>query len=453
MGNHISTEELGRLVSGRLVPAEARRIVRHLLTDCPTCQPKAATYGRVLFELDEGTEPAVASTGEHGGYGAAFEGALASLLQRDLPRFEKEFSLLDRLLAAAAEKPSLLDALRTVRRRDHGGWPEVEAMLRLADEERYRDRAKMLEFATFANVGAASLDPAVYGAGLVADLQARAMGELANAFRLNDEFDAAENFLARAIERTEEGTGDDLVLARLLDVTVSMHMDRRQLGEALETVNHVEQLYRRNGETHLAGRALISRGIATFYDDRHQEAVHFFRKGLEEIDEKQDPQLAAMARHDLIYALVACGEYREAGRLLFESNLREAYAAEPIGLLRLRWVEGAIFAGRRRFDQAERALLDTREGFLAQGEEYDASLVGLDLAGVWLELGKVRAVQELAEEMFEVFRELAVHREAVRALRTFRDACRKEEATVGLARQVLTFIRQVEWHPQRRFAV
>ena len=453
MGNHISAEELDRLVSGRLAPAEARKIVRHLLTDCPACRPTASTYGRVLFELDEGTELAVASAGERDAYGAAFEGALASLLQRDLPRFEKECSLLERLLAAAAERPSLLDALRTVRRRDHGGWPEVEAMLRLADEERYRDRAKMLELATVANVGAAALDPAVYGAGLVADLQARTMGELANAFRLNDEFDAAETLLARAIERTQEGTGDDLVLARLLDVSASLYMSRRQLGEALETLDQVERLYRRNGESHLAGRALISRGSATFYDDRPQEAVQLFRQGLAEIEERQDRQLATTARHNLIDALVACGEYREAGRLLLESNLREAFGLDPVNLLRLRWVEGRIFAGRRRFDQAERALIDTREGFLSRGEEYDASLVGLDLAGVWLELGKVRAVQELAEEMFEVFRDLAVHREAVRALRIFRDACRKEEATVGLARQVLTFIRQVEWHPQRRFAV
>ena len=70
-----------------------------------------------------------------------------------------------------------------------------------------------------------------------------------------------------------------------------------------------------------------------------------------------------------------------------------------------------------------------------------------------MEQGKTREVRELAEETFEIFRELKVHREALRAVRYFRDACRDEEASAGLARQVLTFIRQVEWHPQRRFAV
>lgn len=450
MGNHISAEELARFVSGGLARAERRRIVRHLLTDCPACQPMAAAYGRVLAGLDEGQEPPLAAADEPS-YDAAIDRALATVLRRDVPRFEKERSLLDRLLAAAAEKPSLLDALNTVRRRDHGGWPEVEAMLRLAEKERYRDRTRMLELVTLAKVGAAGLDPAVYGAGLVADLQARTLGELANAFRLNDEFDSAEGFLGRAFQRAEEGSGDQIVLARLFDISASLFMSRRQLGEALEMIDHAERLYRKSGETQLAGRALISRANALYFDDRPQEAITTARNGLAEIDEVREPQLGSIARKNLLDYLVECGEYREAGRLLFESNLREAFAADSVNLLRLRWVEGKIFAGRRRFAQAERALLDTREGFLARGEEYDASLAGLDLAGVWLELGKTSEVRELAEETFEIFRELAVHREAVRAVRYFRDACRKEEATASLAREVLTFIRHVEWHPQRKF--
>jgi tetratricopeptide (TPR) repeat protein len=452
MGNHISAEELARFASGRLAKAESRRIVRHLLTTCPACQSMAASFGRVLLDLDEGKEPPLIAADESA-YETAIDRALATVLRRDLPRFEKECSLLDRLLAAAAEKPTLMEALRTVRRREHGGWPEVEAMLRLAEKERYRDRARMLELATLANVGAAALNPAVYGTGLVADLQARTMGELANAFRLNNEFECAEGFLSQAFARAQKGSGDDLVLARLFDITASLQMDRRQLGEALEMIDHAERIYHKTGESHLAGRALIMKGNATYYDDRPQEAVQLFRQGLAEIDEQQDSQLANAAQHNLIEALADCGEYREAGRRLLASNLREAFASNPINLLRLRWVEGRIFAGRRRFGQAERALLDTREGFLARGEEYDASLAGLDLAGVWLELGKTREVQELAEETFEIFRELEVHREAVRAVRYFRDACRKEEASVSLAREVLTFIRQVEWHPQRKFAI
>lgn len=72
---------------------------------------------------------------------------------------------------------------------------------------------------------------------------------------------------------------------------------------------------------------------------------------------------------------------------------------------------------------------------------------------MWLEIGKAREVKELAEETFEIFEELKVHREALRAVRFFRNACQEQEASAALARQVAGFIRQLEWHPQRRFAV
>jgi tetratricopeptide (TPR) repeat protein len=451
MGEHVSAEMLERFIRGALGRDEARQVVRHLLTECPTCQALAAGCGRELFELADGREVAAPVGAEERAYDAMIDGALATVTQRHLPRLEKERGILVRLLAAVEEKPTLSAAIGTVQRRTHGGWPEVEALLKLAADERFRDRGKMLELAMFANVAASGLDPGVYGPALVADLQARTLGELANAFRLNDEFDCAEDFLERAMKRCEEGSGDDLVLARILDISASLYMSQRLLDQALETLEQVERLYRRSGETHLASRALIKRGNACFFDDRPREAVAHVRRGLDDLDEVKDAQLANIARKNLLDFLLALGEYREAGRLLFESNLREVFAGEPVILLQLRWVEGKILAGRRRVAQAERALLDVREGFLARGEEYDAALVGLDLAGVWLELGKAREVEELAEEMFETFQDLGVHREALRAVRYFRAACREQVATAELARQVARFIRQVEWHPQRRF--
>jgi tetratricopeptide (TPR) repeat protein len=452
MGKHISAKELWRFVRGELGAEEARIVVRHLLTECSECRTEAvAAFASLMLEPEE-REPADVA-GEVDVYDAAIDRALAKVVKRHLPRYEKERGILDRLLAALDEKPNLLEAMSAVRRRSHGGWPEVEAMLQMSFRERYRDRSKMYEYALFANVAAGSLDPKVYGEGLVADIQARTMGELANSLRLNDDFDGAESLLHSAFQRAREGTGDGLVAARLVDLSASLSMSQRRLGEALEMLENLPEKYHEYGETHLAGRALIKFGMATFYDDRPQEAAQLFRSGLEQIDEKLDPQLATTARHNFLLALVESGEYREAGRLLLESNLREAFSADPVNLLRLRWVEGKIFAGRRRYAQAERALLDVRKGFFARGEMYDAALAGLDLAALWLEVGKLGEVEELAEETLEVFRELEVHREAVRAVRYFRIACRERLASAALARDVARFIRGIEWHPGRRFAV
>jgi tetratricopeptide (TPR) repeat protein len=454
MGDHISAEEIGKFVTGRLRGAEAREVIRHMLADCPECQPGISAYGRLLFELDEGYEPAAVTSADPV-YDAAMDRALATVLDRHLPRVEKEKAHVEWLLEKAAERtPGIqgLDIWQDVKKKDQLGWPSLEALLRLSAEARYRDRDEMLFFAMLANIDAINLKPAVYGAALVADLRARALGEYANAWRLKNSFRNAEQCLDQAMQLTEDGTGDLLIMARLIDIKASLRLDQRRLGEALERLGYLHDLYRVNGETHLAGRALISLGIATFYDGRPREAAEHVEKGLAEIDEKQEPQLAASARHNLIDYLAESGEYRKAGRLLLDSNLREAFANDPANLLRLRWVEGKIFAGRGRLDQAERAFLDVREGFLGRGEEYDASLIGLELSGVWLKQGKAREVKKLAEEIYESFRELTVYAEAIRAVRYFREACRREEATADLVDHVLTFIRQIDWHPQRKFA-
>ncbi|HKH44005.1 MAG TPA: hypothetical protein VKM72_05000 [Thermoanaerobaculia bacterium] len=441
-------------MSSRLQKGEACKVLRHLLAECPECRPAVEVYGPLLFELDEGYEPP-APTGDAPEYDAALDRALATVLRRHLPRIEKDKARRDWLLEKAAERApdkKGLDLWADVKKKDQLGWPSLDALLRLCDEARYRDRDEMLLFATLAQIDARALDPAVHGEGLVADLRARALGELANAWRLKNKFNNAEQCLDEAMQLTEDGTGDLLVMARLLDLKVSLRMDQRRLGEALERLSYLHDLYRVNGETHLAGRALISLGIATFYDGRPREAADHIRKGLAEIDEARDPQLAASARHNLIYYLAECGEYRKASRLLLDSNLREAYAGDPINLLRLRWVEGTISAGRGRLAQAEQALLDVRKGFLARGEEYDAALLGLEICGVWLRQGRTSEVRKLAEEIYDSFRELTVYAEAIRALRYFREACRQEVASADLVRQVLTFLRQADWHPERAFA-
>ena len=138
--------------------------------------------------------------------------------------------------------------------------------------------------------------------------------------------------------------------------------------------------------------------------------------------------------------------------MLLKSGLREAFASDPVNLLRLRWLEGKIFAGRGRLAQAERAFREVRRGFLARDEEYDAALVALELAGVWLEQGKAAAVEELAEEIHEIFWDLGVHREARTAVGYLREACRRQEASPGLVRKIIAFLRRLEWQPQIQFA-
>ncbi len=146
-----------------------------------------------------------------------------------------------------------------------------------------------------------------------------------------------------------------------------------------------------------------------------------------------------------------CGACREAGALLLESGLRQALAGEPLSLIKVRWLEGKVFAGTGRAARAERAFQEARADFLAARQHYHAALVGLDLAEVWLDQGKAPEVRELAGEMLAIFRALGIHREAVRALDHLHRACRHQRATPATVRHVSRFLARLEQEPQLRF--
>jgi hypothetical protein len=53
----------------------------------------------------------------------------------------------------------------------------------------------------------------------------------------------------------------------------------------------------------------------------------------------------------------------------------------------------------------------------------------------------------------EIFKDLNVSREAERAVRYLRDACRQGAATVDLVQRVVSFLNRLEHQPGLRFAL
>jgi tetratricopeptide (TPR) repeat protein len=442
---HLEETEVERFIGGELPPEERRKVVRHLLDGCRPCRVKLASLSEVLFRAEHLKEDV------RGIQSFSYDAALvraATRARRYQARFRKERERLERALDAARLPDEELSdrALEGLR-----GWPRVEALLRLSFEERYRDPQRMLLLALAARLAAEELDPEDLGAGLVADFQARAWTEIGNAYRVNEQFDLAEAALGQAQALLEDGTGDVLLLARLADIKASLRIDQRWLGEAIELLGVVYDLYRQEGDFHLAGRALVSKGIATHYEGYPREAAHLLRDALQLVDVRKDSALVASTKLSIAYALVDCGEFKEAGRILLISGLRQTLAAEPLSLLKLRGVEAKVLAGLGKLGRAEWTFEQVREEFLSRERAYDAALVGLELAAVWLRQGKVARVRELAEETYEILRDLGVHQEAFRAVLFLREACRQQAVTLGLLRQVHGFLIRLEWNPQLRF--
>ncbi|HEV7504700.1 MAG TPA: hypothetical protein VGS07_07305 [Thermoanaerobaculia bacterium] len=296
-------------------------------------------------------------------------------------QWHKEQEKLTRVLELLGPNPRMLEGLSLQQVRTYRGWPLVEALLRRGGEARFRDPLAMRSLCFLAKDHAETLEPELYGwPALVFDLRAHAWAELANAYRVNEEYERADEAFAQADSYRWRGTGDLLLLARISDLEASLRREQRRFADATALENCAYDIYRSVGDTHLAGRALIKKGICARMAGEPRGAIKWIREGQSQLDGRRDPKLTAVGEQALLDAMTDCGQLQQASLMLMSSGLRQAFASDPLNLLRLRWVEGKILAGRGRLTQAERALAEVQRGFEERGLDHDAALVGRELA-------------------------------------------------------------------------
>lgn len=441
MADHLSEEHLGRFFRAEDV-SDWQAVVGHLVT-CELCLRRSLPWLDLLLipeQVEELAEPVVGADA----YDAAIDRAFQAVYKK-LPRLRAEKKRLAQALAQ--EDPPSGSRGKQVR-----GLAGVMRRLHRSFELRYVDPEGMLREAFLARITALNLNESTCGPQLVADLRARVAAELANAYRVTEDFQNAAVHFTEAERYREQGTGDLLLLARIGDLKASFAIDERRFGDALQLIEGVRVLYEELGERHLAGRALVSQAIFEDYQGESSRALLHFREALTLLDPERDPRLFASTQLSALDALVACGEYQEASRILFSSGLRQVFAEEPLNLLKLRWVEAKILAGLGRLERAERAFADVRRGFMEHGRHYHAAVSSLDLAAVWLRQGqKLSQIAALASENLELFERLRFGREALRATRYLADACYAGIADVVLVQHVASFLTRYEHDPRLVF--
>lgn len=448
---HPGKGEIAEFLAGRLEDEARSRVTHHLFVEgCRYCQRLFKRLAEPLLKDEPWT--AVEPVAEEQYDGAVARSIVAA--RSIASRWRKENAKLEQALVLLDQAPGGLEdsSLPYLRARALHGWPLCEALLRKSYEVRFSDPKRMLALAESAAGVAKHIKLEKYPwPGFVADIRAKAFAELGNAYRLALRFQDAEAALDKAREFLDEGTGDPLLRARTLDLEASLRSSQRRLDDAITLLDQVHSLYQDAGDPHLAGRALIKQGNSMRCQGYPRKAVDVLERGLKLIEPGRDPQLVSIAQQVLLDALADCGEYNRASRLLLQSGLREAFAAEPLNLLKLRWVEGKVLAGLGRVARAEDAFFEVRQGFIQRGQAYDAALVGLDLSAVWLKKGRAAAVRELAEEMYATLDDLGVHTEAARALYFVREACRCEAVSVSMIERVRTFLERLPWQAGLRF--
>src|SRR6185295_7189801 len=276
---HLGKGEIEDFLAGRPEASNRRRVILHLLGGCSRCQSRLKSFAEPLL----GEEPwAAAEPVAEESYDEALSLAGAAA-KSFLGRWRKERAKLQRALSLLEQFPKGFEDASFPARQAQAlhGWPLCEAFLRKSYESRFSDPKRMLDMAENAAGVAKHARPEKYPwPGFLADLRARAFAELGNAYRINDRLSEADAAFQRARDYLEEGTGDWFLRAHVLDLEASFRRAQRRLEDAIALLDQVHCLYLEAGDLHLAGRALISKGINTHYRGYPREAVGLCEEGL-----------------------------------------------------------------------------------------------------------------------------------------------------------------------------
>lgn len=281
-----------------------------------------------------------------------------------------------------------------------------------------------------------------------ASLRAFCSFHVSSALRGSGDLSAAYETLerAQALWKPDQESRENqpLAHARVLGLTASLFRDQGRLDEALDLLDQALSAPSEGEAKYLH----LNRANTLGKIGRHEEAVEALWQALPHIDPEREPRLLWSQRFNLAVNLVHLGRYEEAQQWM--GDIRRL-APKGVSRTRIVWLEGTLAAGLGQTGDAEALFKSVRDEFVARKNALDAALVSLDLAVLYLPQGRTAEVKALAVEMVTIFREQKVHREALAAVRLFREAAERERATVELARRLAEYLRRARFEEGVRF--
>lgn len=369
---------------------------------------------------------------------------------------------------AVAEATQVALTLREKQRMAAADRQEAEALCerlkRASPQERKDMVATFPEYRSWAVAVAlsrASERAAAHGAKLALDLarlgvdiasqlkgagrfRARLLGYcwayLGNAFRVANDFAAADAAFGRAWDNWNSGGDPDHLLEewRLFDLEASLRREQRRFEDALERLDRASEIAHCSNET--SGRLLLKKEHVYEQMGDIAMAVSVLAEATCLLRGSTDDRLVFTVRYNTAADLCQLERHREADALLPQVRELAEQLRNELDLLRVVWLEAEIANGLGRREHAVALLEQVRREFTARYLPYDAALSSLDLCVLFLEEGQTPKVRELALAMTWIFSAQGIEREALAALALFCQAASSDTATVELARAVIAEI-------------
>lgn len=429
--NHLQVQDFERFLRRATEPGTAPRnirLVRHLLSACAPCQ--------------ENLREAAATSPETYDYGASFAHA-EQALDAFLAKGRTSGVPAEDLLAELAQLPPAEQVRRMAS--DRYAVPSlVQHLIDTSHGVRYQDPAGMLHLANLARQAAQACPVDAAGsAPRLADLRAQAWRQYGNSLRVLGHLREAEEAISVARGHLEEGTGDPLLRARFCTQAVSLRLAQRRFDEAIGLAEEAGQIYTDLEDDHAFASTLVQKAIACLYAGEAEESIRILNRAIPLIQAERDPSLLLSACHNLVRSYIELGRPEQALSLYSETRDLYRRSEDPLFQLRFAWQEGLLLRDLGHLRVSETTLLHARQGFMDRELFYEAALISLDLAAVYVKLRAEDQLKQTVAETVPIFRALGVERELLGSLLQLQQPPHQNRQTLALLQVLSSRIEQL----------
>jgi tetratricopeptide (TPR) repeat protein len=211
-------------------------------------------------------------------------------------------------------------------------------------------------------------------------LLAEAWTQFASGLMVRGTLRAADKAFVKAGEFLPQGN----IAAKLrwVECVASLRLRQGRLREARQLIDDVLRYRADCGEAHAYASGLCQSALIFSEAGDPVSALAETNRALELIDGAADPQLLLVARHNGARFLIEMGHARAAFATLHSTEALYQQAADPMMLLRQRWVyaQAAAAFGTAKMDLlAEREFRSASDEAIARGLPYEAASILLEL--------------------------------------------------------------------------
>lgn len=354
------------------------------------------------------------------------------------------------------ERAAAGGVLETVEMTPPEAWPSLAALPelqtnaaleRLGDEVRRRlDRnpREALALAELATTIADALPATTYPAVTLAQIQAMAWKDQANALRflgrIPEAFEIvehAERILEKHIALGVDRAVVDMVKALIL-------IDTGHVDEARSIAITCGGVFLAHGDLTRALQAGEIEGYVLFEKHQYSDAQALFNSLLEIARVTNDLSAEARCENNLGQCSIYLDDFKTANIHFSNAIARMTDLGQPIAATRAQWGAGQVLLAKGQIESGLQHLYAARTSFVQHSMLEEAGLCGLAIAENLLSRGDDRQARELIRNVADEYRESPLERRIIEAVVALEQTMTDSDAPVEAVRHVYSLIESAQ---------